>query len=386
MTREEYYLLYEKMLTNNLSEEDKKLLGNFSDDFILENTEWNEKLMGNKDEVEKQIFNGILAVIETNNPRFFTFKIWVAAASLIALLSIGGIYYFNNTLFNSTPLTELSNSQSNIVPSVSQATLILSNGSKILLNDKNNNIIENEKGFEISNTTSSIIYKKLILNSKTTTQVYNTLITPNRVKYQIQLEDGTKVWLNAASSIRYPVFFTGNKRVVEITGEAYFEVVKDKNKPFKVLISGGKKNKRLEVEVLGTHFNIEAYNKEDYKISLIEGSVKVKEPQQEGLVLEKGQQALMKTNSNYFEISKFDTTQALAWKNGLFIFNNESIQKIMMSVSKWYGVEVIYEGDMSNKRFVGSISRDKTLSEVLKTLELTGTIKFEIKGKKVIIK
>ena len=386
MTREEYLLLYEKMLADNLSEEDRKLLSNFSDDFTLEITEWNEKLMGNKDEVEKQIFNRILAVIGTNNPRFFTFKIWVAAASLIALLSIGGIYYFNSNLFNSPPVTELSNSKSNIVPIVTQATLILSNGSKIPLNDENNNIIRNEKGFEISNTSSSIIYSKLVLNTKTTTQVYNTLITPNRVKYQIQLEEGTKVWLNAASSIRYPVFFTGDKRVVEITGEAYFEVAKHKNKPFKVLISGGKKNKRLEVEVLGTHFNIQAYNKEDYKISLIEGSVKVKEPQQEGLVLEKGEQALMKTNTNHFEISKIDTTHTLAWKNGLFIFNNENIQKIMTSVSKWYDVEVIYEGDMSNKKFVGSISRDKKLSEVLKTLELTGTIKFEIKGKKVIVK
>jgi transmembrane sensor len=386
MTREEYFLLYEKMLSNNLSEEDKKLLDHFTDDFTLDKTEWNEKLMGNKDAVEKQIFNRIIEVIETKHSRFFTLKIWVAAASLTALLSIGGLYYFNSTPSNSTILTEVFNFKSKIIPNVTQPTLILSNGAKISLNGANNNIIENENGYQISNTSSSIIYKKLFLKTEKTTQAYNTLITPNHVNYQVQLEDGTKVWLNAASSIHYPVSFSGANRVVEITGEAYFEVAENKNKPFKVLITGGKRNKRLEVEVLGTHFNIQAYNKEDYKISLIEGSVKVKEPQQNGLILEKGEQALMKTNSNQFEISKIDTANVLAWKNGLFIFNNENIQKIMLKISRWYDVEVIYDGDMSNKRFVGSISRGKNLSEVLKTLELTGTIKFEIKGKKVIVK
>jgi ferric-dicitrate binding protein FerR (iron transport regulator) len=207
---------------------------------------------------------------------------------------------------------------------------------------------------------------------------YNTLSTPRGGQYQLVLPDGSKVWLNASSSIHFPTAFAGHERNVELTGEAYFEIAKNKQKPFHVNVNG------MQVEVLGTHFNVNAYGDEGaIKTSLLEGSVKIKKGNISGL-LKPGQQGVLKKNSTDLEIKNADMNEAIAWKNGLFEFDGADIKSIMREIGRWYDVDVVYAGKVPDRRFEGKISRDAQLSDVLKILALSN-VKFSVEGKKIIV-
>jgi transmembrane sensor len=193
------------------------------------------------------------------------------------------------------------------------------------------------------------------------------------------LPDGTKVWLNAASSLHFPTAFTGGERRVELTGEGYFEVAKNKHLPFKVAFND------QEVQVLGTHFNIMAYpNEEASQTTLLEGSVSITKRNISRLLVP-GQQAKSTIGSAGFDIKQVDTQEAVAWKNGEFLFKNTNIQSIMRQLARWYDVDVAYQGNLQNMVFGGRMSKSKNISEVLKNLELTGTIHFKIEGRRVTV-
>ncbi|HWW40381.1 FecR family protein, partial [Pedobacter sp.] len=198
-------------------------------------------------------------------------------------------------------------------------------------------------------------------------------------QYQLKLPDGTLVWLNSASSLRFPTQFAGKERSVELDGEAYFEVAKNKEMPFKVHV------RAMEVRVLGTHFNVMAYDDEEsISTTLLEGSVKVSNALQTA-VIRPGQQASLKKSSGILGVEEVNTVEAIAWKNGKFLFADEDIETIMRRISRWYNVEVEYRGNLSDKNFAGSISRYENVSEVLKMLELTGTIHFKVEGRRIIV-
>jgi len=208
--------------------------------------------------------------------------------------------------------------------------------------------------------------------------VYNTIKTPRGGQYQLVLADGSQVWLNAASSIRFPVDFTEKVRKVEITGEAYFEIKKDAAKPFIVTIPG-----KGQVEVLGTHFNINAYDDENtLNTTLIEGSVKFIADNGESVKLKPGQQAQL--SSSVSVLNDADIDKIIAWKTGWFNFDRADITTIMRQVSRWYDVEVVYEGQVSKKTFSGIVSRSQQIAEVLKIMEKAG-VKFRIEGKKITV-
>jgi ferric-dicitrate binding protein FerR (iron transport regulator) len=262
-------------------------------------------------------------------------------------------------------------------PGGNKAKLLLADGSAIDLNEAGNGRISKQGNAQITKQSGGLVYD-LSKISKTAPVIFNTLITPKGGQYQLTLSDGTKVWLNAASSLRFPTAFTGNGRKVILSGEAYFEVAKNNAMPFEVQVNG------MTVKVLGTHFDVMAYGDENKVVTtLLEGAVKISKGNASA-VLQPGQQATL-NNSGNIAVDAADMEKAVAWKNGLFEFNDDNIEMIMRQLARWYDMEVKYEGDMQDKDFTGSIPRGSNLSEVLNMLALTGILQFRIEGKYITV-
>jgi ferric-dicitrate binding protein FerR (iron transport regulator) len=262
-------------------------------------------------------------------------------------------------------------------PGSNKAMLVLADGSTILLDDSENGLLAMQgKTNIIKQQDGQITYKAGAANA--TEMVYNTLSTPRGGQFKISLPDGTKVWLNASTTLKYPVEFLGKERKVEISGEAYFEVAKDPSKPFLV-----ETNQEM-IEVLGTHFNVNNYGDEDLvKTTLLEGSINLKVDGGNSL-LRPGQQAQLSKTGNLKVTNYVDLEEIIAWKEGNFQFEDETIKSIMRQIARWYDVDVEFRGQV-NKRFGGVISRNVELSKVLNMLQMTGEVKLTIQGKKVIV-
>ncbi|MDO8991963.1 MAG: FecR domain-containing protein, partial [Daejeonella sp.] len=290
----------------------------------------------------------------------------ISAAAIIIIISIGTLFYLDY-IKKSKVKHVISEAQNDISPGGNIATLTLADGRKISLTDAENGQLAEQSGIKISKTADGqLVYS--ISNSKNSSQSlsYNIIETPPGGQYQVVLPDGSKVWLNSASSLRYPVRFSGNERKVEISGEAYFEVAHNSKMPFRVI------NRSQIVEVLGTHFNIMAYPDESStNTTLLEGSVRIIK-ENKSKVISPGQQTRVKNGD--IDVASVDVTQVTAWKEGYFMFKNEDIQSIMRQISRWYNLEVKYEGPIPEKVFGGKISRTRNVSEVLEILESTGSI------------
>jgi hypothetical protein len=276
-----------------------------------------------------------------------------------------------------------------VLPGGNRATLRLANGQVINLDSAANGSLATQGNATIEKLADGQIAYNI--KGKGATEVmYNTMSTPPGGQYKLKLPDGTVVWLNAASSITYPAAFVGRERTVTITGEAYFEVTtlrlrSGQKMPFRVKV-----NNQLDVEVLGTHFNVNAYKDEpSIKTTLLEGSVKVVKRQttngkENSITLIPGQQAVDAPHSPLAINHSPEIEQVMAWKNGLFNFNKVSLQDVMKQIARWYDVDVVYQGEIRPKKFGGEIQRDLYLSEVLEGLKETG-IHFKIEGKKLIV-
>jgi len=303
-------------------------------------------------------------------------RLWpriAAAAMILITLSIGFYFYTKDTLKPNE--TQYAN---DIGPGGNKATLTLADGSKISLTDAKNGQLAEQSGITITKSADGqLIYTISDLRPQTSDLEYNTIETPTGGQYKIVLPDGTKAWLNAASSLRYPVRFTGKERRVEITGEAYFEVVHNRLMPFMVV------GEEQTVKVLGTHFNINSYADEgNIRTTLVEGSVEVSNKVIVKVLLP-GQQSVLKNTD--LTVTEANIEEAIAWKNGYFRFNGETIENIMRKLSRWYNIEVRYEGKVSDESFYGTISHFKNISEVLKMLELTKGVHFKIEGRRVTV-
>ncbi len=295
---------------------------------------------------------------------------YISAAAIIIIISVGALFYMDY-LKKSEAKHAVSEAKNDISPGGNIATLTLADGRKISLTDAKNGHLAEQSGIKISKTADGQLVYNIANNENSSQSLsYNTIETPAGGQYQVILPDGSKVWLNSASSLRYPVRFTGNERKVEISGEAYFEVAHNNKMPFRVI------NSNQTVEVLGTHFNIMAYPDESStNTTLLEGSVKnIKENKSK--IISPGQQTRVK-NGN-IDVASVDVTQAIAWKEGYFMFKNEDIQSIMRQISRWYNLEVKYEGQIPERVFGAKISRARNVSEVLEILESTGSIHFKI--------
>lgn len=254
-----------------------------------------------------------------------------------------------------------------------KAVLQLADGKTIQLDSSAGQIIH-DGNLNVNNNSGKLNYEGV--SSKVE---WHTLSTPRGGQYNLRLPDGTEVWLNAASSITFPNSFTGNEREVKITGEVYFEVAQQKSQPFKVDIDG-----RASVEVLGTHFNINAYTDEPYiATTLTEGAVKMTDRKQSA-VLSPGQQARINTKGMNV-LKNADTDLVLAWKNGLFRFEAASIEEVLRQFARWYNVEIVMEQNDPDILFSGEVNRNLTLMQALTVLEKMG-VRFSLRGRHLTVK
>lgn len=302
---------------------------------------------------------------------------WMAAAAVL-LMAIAGILWFQFHQSNQKP--GLATVQNDRLPAKTVAQLRLADGSILSLDSNLNASLPDQGTVKLNIDSGHLKYK-----GSANTTFYNTLSTPKGGNYHITLADNTKVWLNAASTLEFPVAFTGDFRNVMLKGEAYFEVTKSE-KPFRVVV------KDLEtVEVVGTHFNIAAYpNNSTVETTLIEGKVKVvphvnqKPVEAQAKVLHPGQQTVL--TGGQIRVQKADIDQVMAWKNNMFYFENETLENILEEISRWYDVDIVFKHNTSllTRRYFIMINRDANLSEVLKSLQIN-ELKFEIHGRRLII-
>lgn len=315
---------------------------------------------------------------QSNKPK--NFKMWISVvAAAVLLFTVGTSYwFFDKKEDNKSAIVAPTHKQSPILPGGDRALLTMADGTTIVLDSMQNGPLQ-QGNAKINKQGGLLIYNGLKSSSQLGAPVvYNTLSTPRGGQFQLILPDGSKVWLNASSSLRFPTVFADNDREVVLTGEAYFEVAKNKEKPFRVKIGD------LQVNVLGTHFNINAYQDENtVRTSLIEGSVRILKGDKTDL-LQPGQQEIWKKKEDKLEKRNVDINEVVAWKNGLFQFDGADIKMIMRQISRWYDVEIVYAFELPDRRFEGKISRDAQLGDVLKILELSN-VKFSVEGKKIIV-
>lgn len=297
---------------------------------------------------------------------------WWMAAAAIAVLALGAWMFLSR---KQEPAVIVQQQANDALPGTSKAVLTLADGTTIPLDSGGNQLIS-QQGAAIRQTGGLLEYQPQQAGAQ---PVYNILKTPRGGQFRIVLPDGSAVWLNAESSLRFPVAFTGAERRVEMTGEAYFEVRSDAAKPFRVQVTP-----QTEVAVLGTHFNINAYtNEPGISTTLLEGAVQVTAGSGSRR-LSPGQQATVNSVGQIIVLQNADTEEATGWKNEIFYFRDADIQSVMRQLERWYDVEVEYRGRVPSRRFQGEIQRNLKLSDVLEGLRSTG-IGFSIEGKKIIV-
>jgi len=307
---------------------------------------------------------------------------WLQIAASLLVFGTAALIIFNkNTSNQATKKDNADQESAAIVPGSNKAILTLAGGKTIVLKNAANGLLAQTAAGNVlkTKTNNGQILYSTARDVATNQDNINTLSTPRGGTYQVVLSDGTRVWLNAASSISYPVAFTGKERHVTLSGEAYFEVAKNKEMPFYVTVNN------VQVKVLGTHFNIAAYSDDnEITTTLLEGAVQVTKNNTRSL-LKPGQKAIVNNNSDNIAVSDADLEGAMAWKNGYFIFDDDDITGIMKKVSRWYDVKVSYPGDVSDQKFGGTFYRSKSITELLQYLEKIGKIHFTVEGRRIIV-
>lgn len=373
--------LLRRYQTGSISQSEKELVESWYRQ-LIETGEW-QWTEGEREKVEMMLESRILEKIKDTQKQkaahvySLNRKYWWAAASIVLLLGFATYFLVFNEPTKSAHPVAINVTNDVAAPQSSKAMITLADGQRIFLDSISNGALAVQGNVKLIKLASGeIVYQS---SGGVSGKIeYNTLENPRGSKViNMVLADGSKVWLNAGSSLTYPVLFVGNERKVSIEGEAYFEVAHDISKPFVVHYGA------IDVQVLGTHFNVNTFEDGDsnVKVTLIEGSVKVDNGNATNL-LKPGQQA--RINDKIKIVSDVDLNQVMAWKNGYFQFNNASLQSVLKQVARWYDVDVIYEGNNQPREFVGEMERDLSLSEVLKILEIN-KVHFTIKGNNLII-
>jgi len=409
-SNERYQELAEKWLNHSISEEESQEFFQWYNS-AQENDIYIPRDYADNDlDIKKRIFSQINHNISEPLTSSNSFKTWFSAAAAIIIAIISFSLFFSSEskekhqyiaekvlseLKTDSPLKRVPPSpnvekkESLIVNDIeageNKAILTLGDGSRIILDDAKNGILANQGGNSVLKAAEGeIVYsfineiKDPLTEDQQVPVIYNTIETPKGGKFQIVLPDGSKVWLNAASSLRFPTVFNGSKRQVELKGEAYFEVSHDKSKIFEV------NTRNQVVQVLGTHFNINAYLDEPtVNTTLLQGSVRVSDLRTNiSQLLKPGEQSQLSEQIDVINLK--DTNEAVAWKEGYFQFDEADIKTVMRQIERWYDVSVIYEGDLPNYRFGGEIERNLSLLQVLKVLEKT-KVHFRLDGREVTV-
>ncbi|SHF67436.1 FecR family protein [Pedobacter caeni] len=315
--------------------------------------------------------------VHQNRPQVV--RLWpriAAVASIVLCLAIGWWFFNNKSVVN--PASG-KGEVAKILPGGNKAMLTLADGSEISLNDVANGTLASQPGMTITKNKDGQLEYHIAPGAGSGKESFNTISTPAGGQYQVILPDGTRVWLNAGSSLKYPTTFAGQERKVSLEGEGYFEVAHDQNKPFKV------ESNDQTVEVLGTHFNISAYDDDkEVKTTLLKGKVRVKtEKTGSSEILKPGEQAVLVNHS--LKVAEVMTEDVVAWKNNSFVFNNEKLGSIMRKIARWYDVEVICPPDLAEMVFAGSGSRNRSIQQTLRIMELTESVHFKIEGRRITV-
>lgn len=379
LTREEFLHLYEKSINRNCSVAENELLESYKDHIELSDELWDDNI-ASKQEAHDRIWERLVQSRRFYLPLKKNNKLLWAKIAAVLFLSCPVFWLVTK---RPKPLPRLSSSTTRrtpvvIKPGSNKALLTLANGSRIVLNDAKNGKLTMQSGTQVVKAKGGLlIYKGQNKRPDLASSAMNTITTPRGGQYQLVLEDGTKVWLNAASTLKFPPQFTGQERKVELQGEAYFEVHKNPQVPFVVKMAS------QEVLVLGTHFNINAYEEEgSVKTSLLEGKVTISTAGKKAVLLP-GQEAVNNLQGA-IKVKQADVTASIAWKNGLFQFNNASIEEVMRQISRWYDVRVSYDGRLPVKQFTGTVSRQVGMDEMLSMLRYTG-IHFKVSNDQIMV-
>lgn len=300
----------------------------------------------------------------------------MAAAAVLAFI-LAGIYTWR--YYYVQPKTLVSKKHTEIKPGGHKAELILADGSTIVLDEAGAGTVGQQGNTKIIKLDSGRLAYRTASGNNTAAPEYNTIRTPKGGQYQVVLPDGSQVWMNAASSLKFPVVFTGKSRTVILTGEAYFEIAQQAEKPFIVQTSG------IEVKVLGTHFNVMAYADEDrVRTTLLEGAVTVTQGVATTM-MKPGQQASIAEKEDRFLITRPEMEEVMAWKEGQFRFRKAEIPVIMRQIARWYDVDIEYKGDVSGIRMYGSMTRKENITQLLELMEQTGRVHFTINGNRITV-
>jgi ferric-dicitrate binding protein FerR (iron transport regulator) len=357
----------------NASDANMKLFEDLTDEKNIEaNLQWMREVQSEKSYEQLQASEAF--VIPKRRKKH---TIWFAAAS-VALLAGVFLIYPKKSHYTASPTQATENTSQDIPAGGNRATLTLADGSVIDLATTANGKIQDGSGNQLSKPADGqLVYAGQ--EEAATVISYHTLNTPAGGQYQVTLQDGTRVWLNAGSILRYPSAFTGDEREVSLQGEAFFEVTKNPHRPFRVML-----NDSAVVTVLGTTFNVMAYQNEAVKeVTLVDGRVSVSTKDRKNAELMPRMQAKIGNNS-ITTVNHANTEQVTGWKRGLFVFKDTPLKDIMRQVERWYNAEVIFKGEVPF-RFNGTIQRSESLSKLLHLLELTGHVKFKIENRTVYV-
>lgn len=380
---EEIRVLAQKWFEGTITEDEKIVFDNWYNQHDLTQYDFSENYTSDATDLKENIRKRLKKDIPEFNKGTFSLSTgFLYAAASVAVVFVTLIFLFRKEISKTEEKHSAQMVSNDIKPGSAKALLTLSGGKKILLQDRAMDFDQN--GVRISNNAEgTLAYSK----SSSASSVINFLETPRGGEYHLVLPDGTGVWLNSASSLTYPTAFNGDERIVDLRGEAYFEVAKVKSNngkrvPFKVRLDNG-----YYIDVLGTHFNIMAYaDEEQLKTSLFEGAVRFYSKTSKNL-LEPGQTAAVnvKEGGRITVVESENTEKILAWKNHFFVFDGDDLRTVMRQLSRWYDVTVEYEAGVPNDHHHGSISREMPLSQVLKVLRLSG-VDFRVEGKKIIVR
>lgn len=331
-------------------------------------------------ELEEEFYLGLKNINKEINRQKRLFYIRTSAAAAAVLLVVGSLLFFNHSAVKS--LNKKETQLTNQEDFKGKAVLTLSDGRRVDLNGLKSGSAITEEGAVLSkSSTAELSY----LSAQTENiNAYNAIQTPIGLSFRVNLPDGSRVWINSMSKLKYPLHFNNEERIVELEGEAYFEIAKNNKadgsrKPFKVI------TKNQTVEVLGTHFNVRAYEDERLeKTTLLEGAVRV-HAQNQAKMLRPGEQATYAIPRNTISISEVNPEYAVAWKEGYFSFNDVNVVTMMNELKRWYDIEVVYQSQSTDKKISGTFSRTKNISELLLAVEDLGDYKFKIEGRRIVV-
>ncbi len=376
MNEDQLQQLAEKISAGVATDEELVLYSAWYQSFQQEDEVWSDS--GSKDKIAEQLRRSIedrIRAQPASRPRVPLRRI--AAVALVLVVAYGVAYWWGDAGGDTLQELVISN---DVEPGMETAILTLGDGSQIVLDDVKAGVIAQEGITSIAKSSDGLLtyHADQIKAVADVPVTFNTITTPKGGKYSIVLPDQTEVWLNAMSSIRFPTRFDGSVREVEISGEVYFDVRHKKNQPFWV------KTDKYNVKVLGTKFNVKAYDEEVYQpTTLIQGEVMVESGDKQ-VLMKPGQQVWYDNQGNLVK-EEVDTNMVTAWKYDLFQFWNTDLEDIMRQLSRWYDVDVLYLNEPRDISFTGFISRDVTISNVLQMMEATGNIKFGLKGREVTV-